>query len=108
MCNPLQSQAPAQLTGSLNRLPDHYRTPASGVFRRKDFGFVACGNNRASVSQFVARIGRCPIAARRPNLHNIIGRKAGSLPNYGYSSAMKGAELRVGQGKARQLHRETR
>jgi cytochrome c len=26
-----------------------------------------------------------------PNLHNIIGRKAGSLPNYGYSSAMKGA-----------------
>jgi cytochrome c len=28
-----------------------------------------------------------------PNLHNIVGRKAGSLPNYGYSSAMKGAEL---------------
>jgi len=28
-----------------------------------------------------------------PNLHNIIGRKAGSLPNYGYSSAMKGAEF---------------
>src|SRR5690348_9465627 len=28
-----------------------------------------------------------------PNLHNIIGRKAGSLPNYGYSSAMKGADL---------------
>src|SRR5262249_8347557 len=27
-----------------------------------------------------------------PNLHNIIGRKAGSLPNYGYSSAMKGAD----------------
>jgi cytochrome c len=26
-----------------------------------------------------------------PNLHNIIGRKAGSLQNYGYSSAMKGA-----------------
>jgi cytochrome c2 len=54
---------------------------------------VACGNNRASVSQFVARIGRCPIAARRPNLHNIIGRKAGSLPNYGYSSAMKDADF---------------
>jgi hypothetical protein len=29
----------------------------------------------------------------RPNLHNIIGRKAGSLPNYGYSSAMKGADF---------------
>jgi len=28
-----------------------------------------------------------------PNLHNVIGRKAGSLPNYGYSSAMKGAEF---------------
>jgi cytochrome c len=28
-----------------------------------------------------------------PNLHKIIGRKAGSLPNYGYSSAMKGAEF---------------
>lgn len=28
-----------------------------------------------------------------PNLHKIIGRKAGSLPNYGYSSSMKGADL---------------
>ena len=28
-----------------------------------------------------------------PNLHNIIGRKAGSLPDYGYSSAMKGADF---------------
>jgi cytochrome c len=28
-----------------------------------------------------------------PNLHRIIGRKAGSLSNYGYSSAMKGADL---------------
>jgi cytochrome c len=28
-----------------------------------------------------------------PNLHNIIGRKAGSLPNYGYSSAMKGTDF---------------
>jgi len=37
--------------------------------------------------------GRCPIAARRPNLHNIIGRKAGSLPHHGYSSAMKGADF---------------
>jgi cytochrome c len=26
-------------------------------------------------------------------LHNIIGRKAGSLQNYGYSSAMKGADF---------------
>jgi cytochrome c len=28
-----------------------------------------------------------------PNLHNVIGRKAGSLPHYGYSSAMKGADF---------------
>ena len=28
-----------------------------------------------------------------PHLHNIIGRKAGSLPNFGYSSAMKGADF---------------
>jgi cytochrome c len=28
-----------------------------------------------------------------PNLHNVIGRKAGSVPDYGYSSAMKDAGL---------------
>jgi cytochrome c len=28
-----------------------------------------------------------------PNLHDVIGRKAGSLPSYGYSSAMKGADF---------------
>jgi cytochrome c len=28
-----------------------------------------------------------------PNLHKIVGRKAGSLQNYGYSSAMKGADF---------------
>src|SRR5262249_44216514 len=28
-----------------------------------------------------------------PSLHKIIGRKSGSLPNYGYSNAMKGADL---------------
>jgi cytochrome c len=28
-----------------------------------------------------------------PNLNNIIGRKAGSLANYGYSSAMKNADF---------------
>jgi cytochrome c len=28
-----------------------------------------------------------------PNLHNIIGRKAGSVPDYAYSSAMKDADL---------------
>src|SRR5262249_40097151 len=28
-----------------------------------------------------------------PNRHNIIGRNAGSLQNYGYSSAMKGADF---------------
>src|SRR5262245_53772743 len=28
-----------------------------------------------------------------PNPHNIIGRQVGSLQNYGYSSAMKGADF---------------
>src|SRR5918911_559063 len=28
-----------------------------------------------------------------PNLHRIVGRKAGSLPSYGYSDAMKKADL---------------
>jgi cytochrome c len=28
-----------------------------------------------------------------PNLHKIFGRRAGSLPNYGYSSAMKDNDL---------------
>jgi cytochrome c len=28
-----------------------------------------------------------------PHLHKVVGRKAGSLPDYGYSSAMKGAGL---------------
>jgi cytochrome c len=34
-----------------------------------------------------------------PNLHKILGRKAGSLPNYGYSSAMKGADFVWDQAK---------
>jgi cytochrome c len=28
-----------------------------------------------------------------PNLHKIVGRKAGALPGYGYSSALKGAGI---------------
>jgi cytochrome c len=34
-----------------------------------------------------------------PNLHSIIGRKAGSLPNFDYSSAMKGADFVWDTGK---------
>jgi cytochrome c len=34
-----------------------------------------------------------------PNLHNIIGRKAGSVPNFGYSNAMKGADFVWDTGK---------
>jgi hypothetical protein len=41
-----------------NRFRDQiYRASASGVFRRIAFCFAACGNNRASVSRFVAIIG---------------------------------------------------
>jgi cytochrome c len=28
-----------------------------------------------------------------PNLYKVVGRKAGSLPNYGYSSAMQSADF---------------
>jgi cytochrome c len=35
-----------------------------------------------------------PVSQRlRPNLYKIVGRKAGSLQNHGYSSAMKGADF---------------
>lgn len=34
-----------------------------------------------------------------PHLHNIIGRKAGSLPDYGYSAAMKDADFVWNQEK---------
>jgi cytochrome c len=34
-----------------------------------------------------------------PHLYKIMGRKAGSLPNYGYSSAMKGADFIWDEGK---------
>jgi hypothetical protein len=59
MCNPLQSKLQHIWSGAWETVfpINIYRTPTSGVFRRKDFGFVACGNNRASVSQFVAGIG---------------------------------------------------
>jgi len=33
-----------------------YRTLVSGLFRRKDFGFVVRGKNLASISRFVAGI----------------------------------------------------
>jgi len=34
-----------------------------------------------------------------PSLHNVLGRKAGSLPNYAYSSAMKNADFVWDKGK---------
>jgi cytochrome c2 len=37
-----------------------------------------------------AGVSAAPVAR---HLHNVIGRKAGSLQNYGYSSAMKGADF---------------
>src|SRR5262249_27760349 len=46
------------LTASENLLINIYRTPVSGVFRRKDSGFAVCGGKPASVSQFVAGMRR--------------------------------------------------
>jgi cytochrome c len=34
-----------------------------------------------------------------PSLHNVLGRKAGSLPNYAYSSAMRNADFVWDRGK---------
>jgi hypothetical protein len=44
------------LTASENLLTNIYRTPVSGVFRRKNSGFAVCGGKPASVSQFVTGI----------------------------------------------------
>ena len=44
------------------------------------------------VARLVARLGQ-EDDRLGPNLHNVIGRKAGSVPDYGYSSAMKDADL---------------
>jgi cytochrome c len=38
-----------------------------------------------------------------PNLHKIVGRKAGSLLNYGYSAAMKNADFVWDKGKLDQF-----
>ena len=38
-------------------LIDMYRTPVSGVLRRKDSGFAVCGENPAGVSRFAAKTG---------------------------------------------------
>jgi cytochrome c len=35
-----------------------------------------------------------------PNLHNIIGRKAGSVPGYGYSKCHEGRQFDMGEGDA--------
>ena len=42
-----------------------------------------------------------------PNLHKIVGRKAGSLPNYGYSSAMKGADMVWDKATLDSIHRQS-
>ena len=38
-----------------------------------------------------------------PNLYKVLGRKSGSLPNYGYSAAMKNAEFVWDKGKLDQF-----
>jgi cytochrome c len=43
-----------------------------------------------------------------PNLYKIIGRKAGSLPGYNYSSSMKSAGFVWDEEKLRALHRKPR
>jgi hypothetical protein len=60
MAIPLDSASSISLIGSLrNRFADRISTARrlQAYFTAKGFGFTTCGNNRASVSQFVAEIG---------------------------------------------------
>lgn len=43
-----------------------------------------------------------------PNLYNVIGRKAGSLPDYNYSSAMREAGFVWDEKNARAIYRKSR
>lgn len=47
--------------------------------------FIRCASCHAIAANAPAKIG--------PNLRGVIGRRAGTQPDYGYSSAMKGASL---------------
>lgn len=62
--------------------------PASSMSQDADAGKLAFNNacrTCHSLKEGDNRLG--------PNLYKVLGRKAGSLPNYGYSSAMKNADL---------------
>jgi len=64
-----------------------YRTPVSGVFRRKDSGFAVCGEKPASVSQFAAgiRYGSSGVGERKWTEAGITGtltRKAEPVPTW--------------------------
>src|SRR2546426_12162046 len=66
----------------LSKTANIYRTPVSGVFRRKDSGFAVCGENPANVSQFVARIRHWLHVSNMPNALTL------SLPDGGVRSPL--------------------
>jgi len=70
-----------------------FRTPPS-VSQNVDAGQMLFNNSCRtchSVKEGDNRLG--------PSLYKVLGRKAGSLPNYGYSSAMKSADFVWDKGK---------
>jgi cytochrome c2 len=66
---------------------------SSSASQKRQEGDVASGQlvfNNARRTRHTTREGDNRLG---PNLYKIVGRKAGSLQNYGYSSAMKGADF---------------
>ena len=72
---PLLSLASAIVAGAA-----HGETPAANPMRGKLL-FLRCASCHAIAESASIKVG--------PNLHGVIGRKAGSLPGYAYSPAMK-------------------
>ncbi len=82
-----------------NRRADLQRVPDSAIVFFRISGAGRQGSDAASGELIFNNACRTCHTTREgdnrlgPHLHKIIGRKAGSLPNYGYSSAMKGADF---------------
>src|SRR5262249_20104323 len=80
-----------------------YRTPVSGVFRRKDSGFAVCGENLASVSQVVAGIRHGSSGVGREKMaHHPVARGGGQRVHLGdlLQEVERAPERRRGSGRS--------